>query len=146
MSHKVFVYGSLKRGFGNHRLLEGQKFLGEASTNYDDYVMHSLGGYPGVIHLQRSGYLYYKDKEPGQTYIVGEVYEVDDACMKALDRLEGAPSFYHREEAYISPHWGDDRDFVCIIYILTDPERYSKYPRIENGIWENPHTKAAAAH
>ena len=32
MAHRVFVYGTLKSGFRNRRLLEGGAFLGAAAT------------------------------------------------------------------------------------------------------------------
>jgi len=32
MTHRVFVYGTLKRGYPNNPLLEGSQFLGEAVT------------------------------------------------------------------------------------------------------------------
>lgn len=32
MTHRVFVYGTLKRGYPNNPLLEGSEFLGEAVT------------------------------------------------------------------------------------------------------------------
>ena len=38
----VFVYGTLKRGHGNHRELEGATFLGEAQT-VDRYALHVQG-------------------------------------------------------------------------------------------------------
>ena len=64
-TYRVFVYGTLLSGFGNHaRLLAGRsKMIGEAQT-YAEYTMVSLGGFPGVI-------------EGGDTSIQGEVYEVD---------------------------------------------------------------------
>ncbi len=43
----------------------------------------SLGAFPALI-------------EGGTTRVVGEVYEVDDATLAALDRLEGVPRFYVR--------------------------------------------------
>ncbi len=47
--------------------------------------MVSLGAYPGII-------------AGGSTAIVGEVYEVDEATLAELDRLEGHPEFYRRTE------------------------------------------------
>ncbi|MCK5021000.1 MAG: gamma-glutamylcyclotransferase [Candidatus Peribacteraceae bacterium] len=75
MSHKVFVYGTLKVGHGNHRLLEGSKQLGEYTTP-PKYSMYSLGGYPGVT-------------DEGETAIQGELYEVNDNTFERLDMLEG---------------------------------------------------------
>lgn len=78
---KVFVYGTLKRGHGNHRLLKDSKFLGEASIKSD---MYSLGAFPAI-----SG--------KGEREAYGEVFEVDEPTMERLDRLEGYPHFYNRK-------------------------------------------------
>lgn len=72
---KVFVYGSLLQGFGNHVLLEDAEFVGESETE-PKYDMVSLGGFPGVL-------------EGGETAIKGEVYQVDDKIEARLDCLEG---------------------------------------------------------
>lgn len=83
MTEQVFVYGSLKRGFGNHGVIRGQEFVGEGETSDNKWDMFSMGGYPGVIY--------------GEMKISGEIYEVDEEGMKGLDRLEGNGSFYTRE-------------------------------------------------
>jgi gamma-glutamylcyclotransferase (GGCT)/AIG2-like uncharacterized protein YtfP len=74
---KIFVYGSLLRGFGNWSwALRDQTFIGTAET-LPEYEMISLGGFPGVL-------------SNGNTAIQGEVFEVDDARLRQIDTLEGA--------------------------------------------------------
>ncbi len=85
--HKVFVYGTLKRGYGNHRLLEGSLFLGEALTK-GEFTLYD-GGFP---------YL----KENGFSQIKGELYQVDDETFERLDHLEGYPSHYNRVETTVT--------------------------------------------
>ena len=47
--HKVFVYGTLRRGWWNHRLIEDcTTFLGEAETE-DKYSLY-VGSLPFVIY------------------------------------------------------------------------------------------------
>lgn len=110
--HLVFVYGTLKKGYGNHRLLElsSSKHIADAMTFEAKYTMESLGGCPGV----------YKN---GDEAIWGEVYEVSDLGLKSLDSLEGNGCLYTRELVdvvnsegekykawmYMLPH--DDDDF-----------------------------------
>lgn len=85
MLKRVFVYGTLKKGFGNHRLLENAKYVGEAETVFPVYTMFDIGSFPGVV-------------QGGETMIKGEVYDVNDEEFANLDRLEGYPSMYTREE------------------------------------------------
>ena len=76
--HKIFVYGSLKRGHGNNSLLKGYKFLGEAQT-VSTFKMYD-GGFPYVVD----------DNIPENEYpIKGELFEVDNEGLTRLDRLEG---------------------------------------------------------
>lgn len=74
MSKLVAVYGSLRKGFGNNRLLSDSRLVG--TTTVQDYGMVSLGYYPAV------------DVEVGSQITV-EVYEVDERAASDLDCLEG---------------------------------------------------------
>jgi len=79
---RVFVYGSLLRGMGNHGFLERSRFVRSARTALG-YRMYSLGAFPGVAR-----------DVGGQ--VLGEVFDVDGATLARLDRLEGHPHFYMR--------------------------------------------------
>lgn len=82
--HKVFVYGTLRRGFGNHRLLFTSQFLGTDTVT--GFTMLSVGNfYPALLGNGRS-----------VSVITGEVYEVNDETFKSLDYLEGYPQHYNR--------------------------------------------------
>jgi gamma-glutamylaminecyclotransferase len=84
-SHRVFVYGTLKRGFYNHRLLESSSasFVAEASTRRPMRLV--LGEY-GVPYLM-------KDEDAStdapMSRVPGELWVVDDEGLDALDVLEG---------------------------------------------------------
>jgi gamma-glutamylcyclotransferase (GGCT)/AIG2-like uncharacterized protein YtfP len=79
---KVFTYGTLRRGYANHDLLKGSKFLGEYETG------------PGYTKITRGlPYLLQDDTGPG---CAGELYEVSLLTLKLLDRLEGSPDWYVR--------------------------------------------------
>lgn len=111
---KVMVYGSLKKGFGNHdRHLSGAKFLGTCET-LPQYSLISLGSYPGVL-------------KGGETMIQGELYEVTPKEFEGLDRLEGHPNYYKRE--VIETSEGD-----AWIYLLPK-EEYSDKVVIKSGEW-----------
>jgi gamma-glutamylcyclotransferase (GGCT)/AIG2-like uncharacterized protein YtfP len=83
VSH-VFVYGTLKRGHGNHRLLADNRVIGEA-VSLDRYMMWGQG-IPFIA----------PDDDDGSP-VAGELYEVDADTLAKLDRLEGHPDWYCRE-------------------------------------------------
>ncbi|MGI0012505.1 MAG: gamma-glutamylcyclotransferase family protein [Nitrososphaera sp.] len=116
MLHKIFVYGSLKKGFGNHGLLaiSNSKFLGSAKT-HPIFTMVDFGTFPGCLIN-------------GETAIHGEVYEITDEVLAWLDKLEGHPNFYRRVEisSTLGPVW---------MYVLSRTD-FSITPIVKNGIWE----------
>ena len=86
--HLVFVYGSLKRGFGNHRVYlqdtKGTVFLGGHKTKQQVFLMESLGAFPAVC-------------DKGFYKIEGELYKVTGHTLSRLDHLESNGRFYQRE-------------------------------------------------
>jgi|TARA_R100000664_G_scaffold1987_1_gene5106 gamma-glutamylaminecyclotransferase len=82
-SDYVFVYGTLKKGFGNSFLLKDSCFISEAET-VNKYALYERG-IPFVI------------KHQNDTKIKGEVYKVDSYTLYQLDILEGHPNAYKRE-------------------------------------------------
>lgn len=87
MPIRVFVYGTLKQGHGNHRLLAQAKFLGRCAVE-GPHRLVSLGGFPGLVEKP--------NLDPHK--IVGEVYQVNEDTLQALDFLEGHPRFYERRK------------------------------------------------
>ncbi len=82
----VFLYGTLKRGGCNHPLLAGQEFCGPGRTA-PGFALYVLDGYPGMV-----------PEEGDASGVNGEVWSVEDACLRALDELEGtAEGLYRRE-------------------------------------------------
>ena len=89
-THRVFVYGTLRRGHHNHALLEMSKFIGEAAT-LRTYWMITTGVFPVVL-----------DAVPGDfglppLAVAGEIYHVDDATLEQLDLLEREGRSYDRK-------------------------------------------------
>jgi gamma-glutamylcyclotransferase (GGCT)/AIG2-like uncharacterized protein YtfP len=63
--------------------------------------------------------------------VIGELYEVDDETLAALDRLEGHPSFYRRTAITLAP----PRDAEPVWTYLLRPEQVEDRSRIELGSW-----------
>lgn len=114
--HRVFVYGSLKRGFGNSHYLRGSAYRGEARTTAGGYRMVSLGSFPAVVRAE--------DGEPVQ----GEVYEVNAETFASLDRLEGHPGFYRREVVQTSRG-------AAWCYLMTAGKATGR-PLVEKNFWQ----------
>jgi len=116
----VFVYGTLKRGHGNHHWLLEAPFLGEAVL--PDVVLHDLGPFPMAV--------------PGEGLVRGEVYGVDAAGLARLDRLEGYPRLYDRRPLALA----DGRH--AWVY-LGRPHQVRHVSAIADGCWRGPAPGAA---
>lgn len=89
---KIFVYGSLKKGFHNHHILDKADFLGKGET---------VERYP-MFEVEKEEYPYLLDIfHYGAENIVGEVYEVDEKLLKRIDYFEGVPEYYFRKTIQI---------------------------------------------
>jgi gamma-glutamylcyclotransferase (GGCT)/AIG2-like uncharacterized protein YtfP len=80
---KICVYGSLRRGMGNHPLMRDSKLL-STETISDNFEMIDMGSFPGLVETD----------EPNE--IVIEVYEVTPDVFRNIERLESYPSWYNR--------------------------------------------------
>lgn len=114
----VAVYGSLRQGLHNHRLLESSNYLGDFNTE-PIYSLYSLGSYPGL-------------KENGNTSVVMEVYEVTEAVARNVDNLEGYTpggnnTFY--DKISIETPWG-----TASVYTYVNELPQSSL--VESGDWK----------
>lgn len=75
MKTKIFVYGTLKKGFGLNGHLKTSKFLGNAELR--KYVLYILPF--GIPYIVKGGGI-----------VKGEVYEIDKHTLDILDVIEGA--------------------------------------------------------
>lgn len=118
--HKVAVYGSLRKGLGNHSVLGAGKLLGTFESQ-PNFTMYSVGGwYPGLV-------------EEGTTSVIMEVYEVNDEDFKAVNHLEGFyieddPSNHYNRKLMTTP-FGE-----AYHYIYNMPTAGLKI--VESGDWK----------
>src|SRR5947209_4255302 len=82
---RLFVYGTLMCDGCRHRVLAGQRFLGEARTR-PHYTLLDLGEYPGLVRHDSEG-----------RCIRGELYEIEAGLLSELDDIEGAPVLFRLE-------------------------------------------------
>jgi gamma-glutamylcyclotransferase (GGCT)/AIG2-like uncharacterized protein YtfP len=101
----IFVYGTLKRGEWNNRLLNGAEFVVTALTN-EAYVMRNVG-YPLILT---------KDWPEQQGRVVGEVFAVNDETLELLDRLEGHPRNYKRTPIVVTDRNGAALDVEAYVW------------------------------
>ncbi len=109
----LFVYGTLKRGGSRHWLLQDFPFLGRAKAK--GFVLYDLGPYPAMVR--------------GAGVVCGEVYEVSEEVLQALDWVEGVPVLYRRE--LIEVVFEDGTPLKAWAYIYDG--NVKGYPRIEDG-------------
>lgn len=120
---RVGVYGTLKTGYGNHRLLENADFVGTGKTQ---------SPYP----LEVDGLPYLHDLEGEGENVTLEIYDVNSETLARLDQLEGHPTFYKRRVIPVSMNdWSTTYAWVYFIqdrpladYAMT----YKTYKGTEN--------------
>lgn len=123
--HRIFVYGTLLAGFGNHRLIsqQGGQFVGEAVL--PGFELFSFGGFPGIRRTDREG-----------SVVHGEVWNVED--IAPLDRLEGHPNFYLRTPVDVveAPDGYPYHEGAMVWEVETYvPTGQYSYPTIASGSW-----------
>lgn len=86
----VFVYGTLKYGYGNHILLKDSEYVDDAILEgYNMKYSHGVSGFP-VIFKSTSDHISF-----------GEVYMVDDETLSNMDELESNGIMYNRKNVFV---------------------------------------------
>ena len=114
--HRVFVYGTLLAGERNARhALDARRVPAYArGTIYD-----TGWGFPAFVRK-------------GKTRVMGELLLVDDEGFKSMDRLEGYPRLYRREQIQVNLVGGGR--VLAWVYIMNRLPEGAKV--IEGGDWK----------
>jgi gamma-glutamylcyclotransferase (GGCT)/AIG2-like uncharacterized protein YtfP len=112
---RLFVYGSLKRGFPNERELAMAVFERRVATARG-HALYDLGAYPALV---REGY----------GVVHGELYRVPRAALRRLDEFEGCPDLYQVDEIVLE-------DGTRARAYSMSSVAVRGHPRIEAGSWE----------
>jgi gamma-glutamylcyclotransferase (GGCT)/AIG2-like uncharacterized protein YtfP len=118
----LFVYGSLKKGFDNHRLLEkSAKRLGKAKTvSKFGMFEDSFGNYPYLVNKPINK-------------IEGELYEINrKELLGKIDEFEGAPDYYQRKRIKVKSHHG-----IKFAYTYLREETEVPHGQQPLRVWEN---------
>lgn len=121
-TQKVVVYGTLRSGHYNNRLMETSDFISKVRLN-EKATMYSNGGFP-ILSFAETG---------NETEIVGELYEVPEGqAMARLDALEGYPRWYNRTEREFTTESGD----TVTAWIYHQDHIFNDLQVVESGDWD----------
>jgi gamma-glutamylcyclotransferase (GGCT)/AIG2-like uncharacterized protein YtfP len=123
----VFVYGTLREGFGNYmRILKGKASEPQKAT-LDGFEMYSVGGFPAIM--------------PGEGQVIGEVmYLNEDQYERTMLNLDGLEGYYPQRENYsmylrrtmtVTLENGEKVD--AYVYLWNRP---IPGPKVESGDWK----------
>lgn len=104
----VFVYGTLKQGYGNNRLLQDSEFVSEGVILGGGKLIGN--GIPFFVpdYLCEEG-------EVGD--IKGEIWRMSGRItLGRLDTLEGHPHGYYRSLAHVNPETNTASSILCWVY------------------------------
>lgn len=132
LTDKLFVYGTLKRGFSRNSVLKDAEFLGNAKLYFNYFRMIDCGFFPALVKVDpRFSRKRYE--------ISGELYRITPEILVETDIIEGYPSLYDRTEEIVTRvHPTDktidhfDMDWAWVYY-WNRPDQ--EYETIESGVW-----------
>lgn len=91
MLQPLFVYGTLKRGFPLHSVLQGQVYCGEVWTEACGRLF-DCGDWPALV------------EHPDAISIHGELYQVTEPCLRRCDVVEDVKNgLYERRRIRLKP-------------------------------------------
>ena len=124
LSQLVFVYGTLMRHQPNHQQLAGSRFRGAAQL--PGLELFDLGPFPMAVASGQA-----------KACLHGEVYAVSAEQLLALDRFEGVPRLYERQQHQLS-------DGRSVWLYVGRPHQVRHCPTLADGHWRgrilNPKT------
>lgn len=129
MENKVFVYGTLKQGLGNHRIIK--KYVRSSQNAIMRGWMFNLDFYPGVVL--------------GNGIVHGQLLELDmpEKAFSAMDILEGYQepehprNLYERVKTTVTLENGEMVE--CFVYIMHErnkAELSKNATLMQSGMWD----------
>ena len=113
MQHLIFVFGTLKQGFRNFHVNRGRRLGGDVVT-VQPHPLYVIGPLCLPWLLDR----------PGEGLpVVGQLFEVDETTLAAMDQLERVddPRWYVRRRITVRPHPGAGEPVQAWVYFGGEP-------------------------
>ncbi|KAF8049181.1 hypothetical protein N665_2279s0003 [Sinapis alba] len=139
----VFTYGTLKRGFSNHVLMQDLIRTGDASFKG---VYQTLDKYPLVCGPYRVPFLLNK---PGTGQrVTGELYAVSPRGLSRLDELEGITRGHYVRQTIRLLKEGEGRDLETEQHAMSScvVEAYYADKSYEEKLWERNRKRSFGAY
>jgi len=115
--NSVFVYGTLMSGEPlNSLLVDGGAVKTPNVGHAGGFLMFDLGVFPGIVPSDRHPEDLAKTNW-GQGGVRGEVWEVSDELLKALDDVEGVPRLYRRERITVNHAYAKNQTNTVWAYV-----------------------------
>ena len=132
---KIFIYGTLKKGFtNNHHLFDASHGTSTFICNAKTKEKYAL-----IIDKERWYLPFLLDSRGTGHCVRGEVYEVDATMLQWLDRFEDVGEMYDVLEVDVQRVEGDDITgeegdvMKCLCYVMHGTiEKYLRLPHLEN--------------
>ena len=123
--HRVFVYGSLRRGESNHDVWFGRGVTHVADGRIRGAELVNLGGSCSIVPTD----------DLART-VIGEVYDLTPDVFRGIEAMEAEAGYFRRP---VEVYSGSDLDGAPLVaaeaYFYSMPERVADRPRIESGDW-----------
>lgn len=123
MTKQILVYGSLRQGFQNNRIMQrvGAEFI--EKTRLPGYDLYGVGWYPGI-----------RPNPDNKEGVVGELYTVPEQAFDDLDLYEGYVKDNHPGSLFI-------REEVQVngkpTYVYVYNGRVGDESKVRSGDWED---------
>ena len=123
--HRLFVYGSLRRGEQNH-----DRWFGSGATHVAD------GRIRGAELVSLGAYCCIVPTDDLARTVTGEVYDVVPEVFSGIEVME-AEAGYARQPVQVHPIGaGEDRSPIAAdAYFYSKPQRVARRPRVASGDW-----------
>lgn len=116
---RLFVYGTLKKGHINHKLLGDARRIADGYT-VKAFLMMDAGEFPVVFEEANS--------RAARLSVAGELYEIEDHLLVTLDQLEDLGGMYDRGIFQIRTATGT---VVPAIMYVGRPQYWKNIPTLE---------------